>query len=591
MVSKAEKLLQVLLCMLFVAGTSVVSAQNSNDARPVTSTYYIKNANVVQSPTRTIPNASIVIKDGMIIDVGPNIAVPFDAEVIDADSMFVYAGFIDACSHAGVAKVDEKDPPSVENPGNPPKGLAGITPQQTVRGAMDGKVDKSLKELQELGFGFVHAVPQGRMLPGQGSILSTGDGAIEHLLVLENISQFSQFSGARRMFPATTIGVMSQFRDLMKNASYTSQHTKAYKLNASGMERPARSEELEALIPVVEKQKAVFFYTPKVKDVNRALILQSELGFNMVLTGVKQGWPLMSSITASRNPIVLSLDLPEEIKDKDASKDKDENDKADDDSAKDDEKDKGDEEDEDDQKDTKKEDEKKPDPELELMKAKKKESHDQYVGQAAMFEKQRVSFSFSTLDTKSKDIRNNILRMVKGGLSESGALAALTTNPAALLGMSSMAGTIEKGKIANIFITDKSYFDEKSKIKYLITDGVVTKTKEDKKKNKKSGSGDSKGIEGLWAFTVEIPGETQRGNIKIVGTGDDASISVSTSEDPDDFEAATNISISGSAISFDLADEGVTYSISIEIDGDDFEGSVKAGEFGTFPMTGNRVPE
>ena len=103
-------------------------------------------------------------------------------------------------------------------------------------------------------------------------------------------------------------------------------------------------------------------------------------------------------------------------------------------------------------------------PETKMLKEKKKKSHDEYVSQAAMFEKQRINFSFSTLDTKSKDIRSNILRMVKGGLSENGALAALTTNPASLLGISAMAGTVEQGKIANIFITDKPYFEEKSKI-------------------------------------------------------------------------------------------------------------------------------
>jgi len=406
-------------------------SQNSNDAREVTSTYYIKNANVVQK-------------------------------------LYVYAGFIDACSHAGIGKKENKDTPRVDNPGNPPKKLAGITPQYDVRSAIGEKLDKSMSDLRELGFGFVHVVPRGRMMPGQGSVLSTGNLPVTESILKENVSQFAQFKSARRMFPATTIGVMSQFRDLIKNATYSDQYLKSYNLNPKGLDRPKHDEVLSALYPVVNKKKPVFFYTPKVKDVNRALILQKELGYNMILTGVRQGWPLMSSITAMRSPVVLSLKLPEEIKDETADEE------ADGKEAKDKEKKK------------KKEEKKEEDPEMKMLKKRKKKSHDQYVGQAAQFEKKNVKISFSTLDTKSKDIKPNIMRMVKGGLSEKGALAALTTNPASLLGISSMAGTVEQGKIANIFITDKPYFEEKSKIKYVIMDGVVKENKEEKKK-KKSG--------------------------------------------------------------------------------------------------------
>jgi hypothetical protein len=566
-------------------------SQNSNDAKEITTTYYVKNAFVVQKPGTVLSNTSILIKDGMIKSVGPNIPIPFDAEVIDADSMYVYAGFIDACSHAGIAKIENKERPKVENPGNPPKKLAGITPQYTVRSAIGGKLDKSMGELRDLGFGFVHVVPRGRMLPGQGSVLSTGDIKPSESIIKENVSEFAQFRSARGMFPATTIGVMSQFRDLIKNATYSNNYKASYALNPKGLERPTQSEELAALYPVVEKKMPVFFYAPKVKDVNRALILQQELGCNMVLTGVRQGWPLMSSISESRNPVVLSLKLPEEIKDE---KDEKEDEKKDDDKdveKKDDGKVKGAGKDEKKEKPKKKKKpEKEEDPETKMLKERKKKSHDEYVSQAAMFEKQKINFSFSTLDAKSKDIRNNILRMVRGGLSENGALAALTTNPASLLGISAMAGTVEQGKIANIFITDKPYFDEKSKIKYLIIDGNVKHIKEEKKKKKK-GDGEKVELAGIWSYEVEMPGQSQSGTMIIKGSGDNLEVSTDTSDEPGDFIDGTNVSLDGSELSFDIIVDGMTCSISVEFDGEAFEGTVALGEFGSFPMTGSKKPE
>ncbi len=554
----------VLFLCLFSMG--VGNSQNSDDAKEVTSTFYIKNAFVVQKPGTVLPNSSVLIKDGLIKSVGPNIKIPFDAKVVDADSMYVYAGFIDACSHSGIAVEEQKERPRVKDPGNPPKKLAGITPQNTVREAMGNKQDKSMGEMRDLGFGFVHVIPRGRMLPGQGSILSTGKGKPEQTLIKENISQFAQFKPAQRMFPATTIAVMSQFRDLYKNAEYSNAYMKSYNLRPQGLERPNHSEELGALFPVVSKQMPVFFYTAKVKDVNRALILNKELGFNMVLTGIRQGWPLMDEIISGRHSVVLSLHLPEKIEDES------EEEKKDDEKGEDEKK-----------KDEKKKEE---DPEMKMLLEKKKKSHDEYVGQAAMFEKRGIAFSFSSLDTKSKDIRPNILRMVKGGLSERAALAALTTNPASLLGVSNVAGTIESGKIANLFITDKSYFDEDSKIKYLINDGELKEFKEKKKKKKGSGEEDV-AIEGSWTYEVAVPGEQQSGVMIVKGSGDDISIKINSSDDPSDYVDATNVDLDGNNLTFDLSIEGVSYSIDVSFEGSDFEGNVSVAEFGSFPMTGS----
>lgn len=559
------------LCLFFI---HYGNAQNSEDAKEVTSTFYIKNAIVVQKPGSILPNTSVLIKDGLIHSMGSDLAIPFDAKVVDADSMYLYAGFIDACSHSGIAIEEKKERPRVKNPGNPPKDIAGITPQRTVREAIGGKLDKSMKEMRELGFGFVHVAPRGRMLPGQGSVLSTGKRKPEHTLIRENISQFAQFKPARGMFPATTIGVMSQFRDLIKNAEYGNAYRKSYETQPQGLERPSHSEELEALFPIVEKKMPVFFYAAKVKDVNRAMILNEELGFDMVLTGVRQGWPLMDDIVAGGHGVVLSLHLPEKIEEKKEEKKNDSEEEKKGEESKEDSKEK--------KSEKKAKDE---NPEMKMLKEKKKKSHDEYVGQAARFEKKGVAFSFSSLDTKSKDIRPNLLRMVEGGLSEDAALAALTTNPAMLLGISNVAGSVETGKIANIFVTDKPYFDKDAKIKYMVNDGMLTEFKEKKKKKKKGGSKEVNAV-GTWKYQVEIPGDTQSGSVIVEGSPDDLKIKVTNDDDPGDFIEAANVSLDEDNLTFDITVEGVTYNVDVTIDGEEFEGNVSVPQFGSFPMTG-----
>ena len=176
--------------------------------------------------------------------------------------------------------------------------------------------------------------------------------------------------------------------------------------------------------------------------------------------------------------------------------------------------------------------------------------------------------------------------MIEGGLSERGALAALTTNPASLLGISNIAGTVEQGKIANLFISDKSYFDKDSKIKYLISDGELKEFKE-KKKKKKSSGGEDVAIEGSWSYTVDVPGDTQTGVMIVTGAGDDVEVKINSSDEPEDFTDATDVDLDGANLTFDISVEGVTYSIDITFEGKEFSGNVSVAQFGSFPMEGS----
>lgn len=76
-----------------------------------------------------------------------------------------------------------------------------------------------------------------------------------------------------------------------------------------------------------------------------------------------------------------------------------------------------------------------------------------------------------------------IRTLIENGLSEKAAMAALTTNPASILGISRMAGTIEKGKMANFVISSDSLFKEDAQIKHVVADGYIFDY-EVKKKNR-----------------------------------------------------------------------------------------------------------
>ena len=181
--------------------------------------------------------------------------------------------------------------------------------------------------------------------------------------------------------------------------------------------------------------------------------------------------------------------------------------------------------------------------------------------------------------------------MIKAGLSKSAAFAALTTNPAKILGLSDV-GTIASGKMANIFISDKPYFDKDSKIKYTFIEGQLKEIEHKKESNKKSGEVDKemiKSIVGSWKYEVTTPDGNYEGDIKIDGAESIESITITSEGEENEGE---DIELDGKSLgfSFDTNIQGmaVTINMTLEFSDDSFTGDASVGEFGTFPIKGNK---
>lgn len=565
----------VLLCLLVIPSFCWAQA-NAEEMKTVTRTYALTQATVVTEPGKMMEGATVVIKDGLITAVGKNVKIPIDAQVIKADSMYIYAGFIEGLSHTGIPKAEpqqggnRQQAPRVEDPGSPPNDLAGITPEKKMAEVMKAS-DKSIAEMRELGFTAANVVPSGRMLPGQGAlVLLAGDDA-EEMILKDHTAFFSQLVGARRMFPSTVIAVIAKWRELYRQAELAQAHEKAYEKNPSGMARPSYDAVLQAFYPLINKEQTVFMKAEDVKSAYRALSLQKEFDLPMVIVELKQGWHVTEELSKRKIPVLLSMDLPQDKKSKDKGKG--------------------------DKKEAKKK-EKEPkadDPfaaERKALEKRKMEAMKDHWTQAAKMEKAGVTFGFSTLDVKGKDVKANLRKMIENGLSENMALAALTTVPAKMLGVSDMLGSVATGKIANLVVTDQPYFEEKSNVRYVFVDGH--KFEYEAKKPSKKGDPTAKvEVGGKWSYSFEAMGQQMEGVLELVDNAGDISGTI-TNTAMDSNSTIESAELSGNELTFSIKIDGGGQSVMVEyeliIDGDNMEGTVTAGQFGTFDLEGERIP-
>ena len=91
-----------------------------------------------------------------------------------------------------------------------------------------------------------------------------------------------------------------------------------------------------------------------------------------------------------------------------------------------------------------------------------------------------VAFTSHRLE-EPKKLYESLHRALGRGLTADQALAALTVAPARLLGIESRAGTIERGKMANLVVVEGDLFVEQPKIRAVWIDGARYEIKEREK--------------------------------------------------------------------------------------------------------------
>jgi hypothetical protein len=285
------------------------------------------------------------------------------------------------------------------------------------------------------------------------------------------------------------------------------------------------------------------------------------LGFNLILTGLEDYEGVIDVIKASNAKVLIKLETPS---DKSIKAQKEEATEA-----------------------------------TKAQYARVKDAYLKAIAQVGKLEKAGIPFAFTTVGTKPADLMKSLKVMIENGLSEQGAMAALTTHPATILGISRFAGTIEKGKMANLILTTDSLFKEDSQVKHVVVDGFVydyelaTKKKAESNVDKK----DSLKLDGNWDYKTETPQGSSGGILAIAKEGDTYTGTI-TYDDPSGSGQTSapirDVAVDGNKLTFffDVTASGMTIAVEItgEISGASMDGTMSIAQFGSFPFEATLTP-
>ena len=572
------------LALLLTADASaqVLRGGTSGDTprRPVSTATAITNARVVVAPGRVLDRATVVVRDGRITAVGRDAEVPFDARIVEGDSLWVYAAFLDAFATAGVE--DAEDVEYDGDRGDPPRERAGIVPDRDVRGAFK-PADTGVKALREAGFAAAHVAPTDGLFAGIGRVVLLREPGraetMETLFLPATETAIAQIDGASGVYPATPMAVLSVMRETAENARREGTRRGAFSRDARGVDRPRFDPVQEALAPVFSGDRPLVFHVEGWLDAHRALRVTEEMGVpQTILAGVPDVAPALDKIVAGGVSVFAPLALPDSVEADSAAQavalpppsqanpggvsfvtDRRTV------SFRDTETETG------------------------LLTAQRIAGVGAAERSPARLADAGVTFAFGSFGAKGKDVRTNLRRMVGAGLSPEAALGALTTAPAELMGLSSTLGTVERGKLANLLVTTGDYFADSTQVRMVFVEGV----RHEIEAKAAAASGDPDAvveIVGTWTYEVEVAGSSQSGTFTI--TGEPGSFEGSLSAEGETVNM-TSVTLSGNALTFVLPPSDGTPEVTVSgiVTDGELEATAEVGSFGAFPFTATRQPE
>jgi imidazolonepropionase-like amidohydrolase len=224
---------------------------------------------------------TVLVRDGRIAELGPDVAVPADAEVLDVDGAQVTPGLIDAHVHLGVHP--EGDGPTANDTNemtNP--NTAGLRTIDAIDPYDEG-FDLALAG----GVTTVNVNPgSANPIGGLATTLHTHGRIVDHMVLREPSGLKSALGenpkrvyGEKKVLPSTRMGTAKVIRDAFVAAqSYQRRHA-----DRDNDQRHDVDLTLEALSQVLDGKIPWRQHAHRADDIVTALRLQAEFGYRLII--------------------------------------------------------------------------------------------------------------------------------------------------------------------------------------------------------------------------------------------------------------------------------------------------------------------
>ena len=245
-----------------------------------------------------IPRGTVLIREGKIVAVGADVAVPADAQRVDAAGKIVTPGLVNAASQIGITEIGAV--PGTRNAGA--RGREGIAASFTVWEGLN-PVSVLIPLARDGGITSVLIAPRGGLISGQAAVLQLVDGSAADMILRSPVAMVGHASDPAQAGAQSRGELLLRLREVFEDAR-TYQRRRAEFERAQTRTFAASRLDLEALVPVVDGRLPMILEVDKASDIESALKLARDYNLRLVIAGAAEAWMVADKLAAARIPVM-----------------------------------------------------------------------------------------------------------------------------------------------------------------------------------------------------------------------------------------------------------------------------------------------
>lgn len=375
--------------------------------------FLIRGGTVVTGTGQRIENGAVVLRDGRIAEVGTNVQAPAGAITVDATGKFVYPGMMDAYTPLGLTEIGGINTMNLRSE------IGEFNPH--MRAVVALNVDSELLGVTRAnGVTNVLSTPSSGIISGQAALIHTAGWTWEDLAVEPTVAYVVNWprEPSFRFGPEPSAAQQRQARERVEEniRELKDWITRAHEYDEA---RRAGSthwdQQYESLGPLVRREVPALVSADSEDQIRGVIALADTFGIDVIIYGGSEAWKVAELLAQKQIPVVLGS--IQSTPDADAP-------------------------------------------------------YDALYAQPGVLHRAGVKFAFSTGGaSNARHVPYHAALAVAYGLPADAAIRALTLAPAEIFGVADRLGTIEPGKLGNLFIATGDPLDIRTQVTDVFING------------------------------------------------------------------------------------------------------------------------
>lgn len=254
-----------------------------------------------------IEGGTVLMRDGKIVAVGTNVAIPSDAQRIDATGKTVTPGLVNAATEVGLVEIGAVT--STRDYGaNGENGIsAALMPWEGLNPA-----SVLITPARNAGVTTVMVAPVGGLIAGQAAVVHLAPGTAAEMVLRAPVGMVASLGPSRGPDGGSRAATIMKLREILEDARVF--RTRRADFDRAQIRPLAASRlDLEALQPVLAGTLPMIIGADRASDIVSAMNLSKEYGFKLIIAGGAEAWEVADKLAAAGVPVLTGAmnNIPE----------------------------------------------------------------------------------------------------------------------------------------------------------------------------------------------------------------------------------------------------------------------------------------